>query len=140
MRDVSAEALEALISIGTVRGQGKGTAAAAAAANESWWSAGRPCGGWGSGGGGGSSRPGGGGLSSPSGVVVEGTGSGEVGRGGGAFARRKLTPEVLAHARHLAAEVQRVRRGGRFGEGGGEGGETNGMRWLARTFVHGGVT
>lgn len=127
LRDVPAETLEALISVGSVRGQGKGSAAAAAAANESWWLAGTAGGSVGQAGGGGGGGGGLSGLSSPTGM---GGGGGQGLRAGGALARRKLTPEVLAHARHLAAEVQRVRMGWVLGERGGSEGFTS--AYLAR--------
>lgn len=99
LRDVPAETLEALLSLGTSRGQAKAAPMGGSSGgvnNDGSWSSSR--GGGEKGCGSGSVA---GGHSSPTGMAF---GSG-YGRGG---ARRRLTTEVLAHARHLSAEVQRV--------------------------------
>lgn len=63
-------------------------------------------------------------------------GHGQGHRVGGALARRKLTPEVLAHARHLAAEVQRVRISWVLGVAGRSGAGEGGKETLLMFLIH----
>lgn len=100
LRDVPGDTLEALLSVGTSRGQSKVSSGSSALISDMSWSA---------------SRSGGGdkgvSFASTSGILVSSSGTMAIGAGHGrGAARRRLTPEVLAHARHLAAEVQRVSR------------------------------
>ena len=117
LRDVPAETLEALFSVGNARAQSK---AAMAGSNPRRIPTQNGNGAISAGGGSAAGKRAMTSSHSPSRSDrgrFDGGGSGSVSNGhrrtpSTGVVRRRLTPEVLTHARHLAADVQRVRRKG----------------------------